>query len=178
LAPDWLLGAFGWGRESKDDSGAVARRGGESECSTMKFNWRFYQRQAQPCAFILAAHRSIDLGEGLQRRFDVFFMHADAGIGYRNLEGTVSERDLYPDRSVWFGELDRVGQKVDQNLFDQSFVGDEGRQIAGGDDNKREMSFRGPFADEPDRAVDDAGEFAKTSAGFEVHKSTSRSSLE
>src|SRR5580692_10369504 len=61
--------------------------------------------------------------------FEVVGRNADAGIGDTNNEACAFDpgRDRY--RAATFGELDRVGNKVEHDLLERTGIADHGRQI-------------------------------------------------
>src|ERR1700760_3109240 len=89
----------------------------ELELATMALDQRLGERQAQPDPFVAAVDLWFDLAEGLERRRNILRPHPDAGIDDTEREPDALQTGRHADAAVFGGELDRIGDQVDQRLL-------------------------------------------------------------
>ena len=82
------------------------------------------QRQAETGALLLARDVALDLAERREGLFQVLRRHADAGVDDGKDEIAAGSQ-IRPDRhpAVQRRELDRIGQEVEQDLFQGTAIG-------------------------------------------------------
>src|SRR5207302_11457129 len=106
------------------------------------------ERQPEPRAFVLAGGADADLTELLEDRPLVFRCDADAGVADGDFDGTVGRRRSEPDPPAGGGELDRVGEEVEDDLLDLSLVANGGAEAAVDGEVEGDAVAGGGFADQ------------------------------
>src|SRR5229473_4399565 len=95
----------------------------------MQFRQSACQRQPKAGALVTAAEPGIYLTERLQRDLDLSLAHADTGVAHFKCDGVgpgLAHGD--DDRSAGLGELDGVGQQIEQNLLQPHRIGDRSEE--------------------------------------------------
>ena len=106
----------------------------------MQLGQRHHQGQAETGAFVLAVEAGLDLSEGAERGRQVRLGDADAGVGHRQRDRAALEAGRDGDLSAGLGELDGVGQQIDQHLLYRARVAVQVRQVVGQGDAERELA--------------------------------------
>ena len=95
----------------------------------MKLRQSFGDRQAQTRPVIFAVQRAFDLGEGLKGKRHFVRAHADAGIHHLDIDTAVlRQASGNHNAPAAFGELDRIGQDVQEDLLELQRIGDQWRK--------------------------------------------------
>ena len=149
------MAAIARGRKDDGDDGAFVGGGIDHQLAIVQIGQPLDDGQPQPGSFMPAVDRTIELAERLQRLGHIFRFHADAGVGDGQGDGTVGLLpDVEPDDPARRGELDRVGQQIQDDLADTGFIarnhGAGRRRIAfhpdaaggGGGFDQRELAAR------------------------------------
>src|SRR5580704_19069710 len=71
-------------REHDGDGGAASEGAVDDEAAAVLLDKHLGQRQSETGAAMAARQADVDLLEGLQRRRNIFGLHADAGIRHRD----------------------------------------------------------------------------------------------
>ena len=96
----------------------------------MQLDERLTDRQAKPGPFHSPNAIGLRLLERRQHLREMLLGNADAGIGDRHDEVTVSVfTGRNPNLPAGRGEFDRIGEQVKNNLLDRPFVGPKARQM-------------------------------------------------
>src|ERR1700675_341524 len=133
-------------RERDLDQRAGVRCALDAEVGAVGLGQRLGQRQAKTVAAGTPASRDCRLLERFERRLNVLFAHADAGVAHaqHRLAG-VGEYARYDHLAAGAGEPDRVRQQIEHDLAQRSLVGDDERQVRrqrGADDDTRAVGLR------------------------------------
>ena len=124
----------------------------------MRLDQSLRERQAEAGAFVSAVEVTIDLAETRHRLGHVFGRDADAGID--DLEHVTAVGPAPgPDRNLasGLGELDRVGQEVDEDLLELTFVGPQRRQLVRDLERELQLLFAGALSNQRQRGTNEAG---------------------
>ena len=111
---------------------ADARLAPEFKLAAVQFQQAFRQRQAEAGAIVWACERAVRLAEQGHDLRDVLVANSDPGI--RDRKGYTAARFDRGGKSnfaVFRGELDRVGEDVEQYLLDPQLVSEEGGHLVG-----------------------------------------------
>ena len=84
----------------------------------------FDQRQAQAGAFAGAGMGALHLFEGTAQPFQIGLGDAGAAVGHRDLKPGAGGAGRDPHIAAARGELDPVGDQIDQHLLDRALVGE------------------------------------------------------
>ena len=96
----------------------------------MQFHQGHGQRQAESHTLVVSRVAACDLTEGRNRLGHVLFGDADPGVRDREDQRPVPVNSRrYRDFAAFGGELDGVGDEVEQNLLDLGLVGAKRREI-------------------------------------------------
>ncbi len=94
----------------------------------MLFDESLGQRQAETGALALAIQVTVDLAETRERLGDVFGRDANAGIDdLEHVAAVHSTPGPEPHLAAGIGELDCVGEQVNQDLLQLAFIGAQRR---------------------------------------------------
>jgi len=107
---------------------------------------RLSEREAQPGARIVASQFLLDLLERARKARQVLRRDAAAGIDDTQRQRVRRAARMHHDRAR-VGELDRVGQEIEQNLFHRAMVGFDFRQMLGVDDDGKAFFLRLAFGE-------------------------------
>ena len=88
----------------------------------MHFRERFGQRQAKAGAVMVAREFFLDLFERARQARQMFGRDAAAGVNYTQCENRSARARIHHD-GAGIGELDRVGEQVEQDLLDRAVIG-------------------------------------------------------
>src|SRR5260221_8887999 len=112
-------------RQPQRRRGALAGRAAQLQPPTMQLGHRPRQRQAEPRALVLAGEAAVDLAEGAQRGFEIVRGDADAGVLDRQAEPVRVVAGADRDAAAGGGELDGIGQQVEQDLLEPPAVAEQ-----------------------------------------------------
>src|SRR5665811_547858 len=110
------------GRKDHVGRGAHARLAGQRQSRAVCIHQRLGERQpeARPG---LPARGSVELVEGLHGIGDLVLAHADAAVAHPHAQLALHNRAGHDDLPTLFGELDGVGEKIEQDLLEPSRIG-------------------------------------------------------
>src|SRR3990170_1733676 len=114
--------AMGAHRDGEGEGRALAELARERQRAAVQLDQPASQREPQARSLALPRVVVADLAELLEHRLLVFCRDPDAGIGDRHRHRVAVQRRAHGDLASLWGELDRVGQEVEQHLLDLAFV--------------------------------------------------------
>src|SRR5713226_1446693 len=126
----------------------------DPDLATMHLHELLGQREPEARALNLPALVAAHLPELLEDGLLVLWRDPDAGVGDRDFDRPVGEPGLHPDPPPFRRELHSVGQEVQQDLLDLSFIADELAQGRVHADIQADPMAGGPFLDQRDGIVE------------------------
>ncbi len=121
-----MYNTLGW--KAHGDDGADVDVALQIQGAAVQFDEGLGERKAETGALVLAVQIAVDLAETRERLGNVLRRDADAGID--DLEHVAAVRPTPdPERhlAAMIGELDCVGEQVDQDLLQLAFIGAQGQ---------------------------------------------------
>src|SRR5205807_6059800 len=112
------LGARTRSRNAEDERTAHSWRTLDVEGTLVQLGEAPTEGEAQPSPFLLAARPLVELLELLEDELEVGGGHADPGIAYTNLDLCPVLFTQQGDVAAGGGELDPIGEEVDEDLLE------------------------------------------------------------
>src|SRR6185503_15141666 len=112
-------------RQREGESGPSAQLALDPDPAVMQLHELLRQGQPKPGAFQLPRIIGPHLAELLEDGRLVLGSDPDAGVGDGDFNCLVRSPGLHSDPSAFGGELDGVGEKVEENLLDLALIPDE-----------------------------------------------------
>jgi hypothetical protein len=105
---------------------------------------------------LLGTRDTFALLEGLEDALSIGLGDPDPGVGHRDRHVRARRASVHPDGSAGWGELDRVGQQVEQYLAQAELVGPHRRHVVVDESLEDQAATVSALPDQTSRSLDES----------------------